>query len=152
MGMTRLLIEEAKQAVQDYLVANHNMPFSGKRRISTITGLLAKGVMDEVAQIYKEGAPDVDFQIFPIRNDFFGEKITVTGLLTGGDIVKQLQGKDLGDALILPSNVLKADEDIFLDDMTVSELQNALQVQVIIVKSSGVELFHTIIEMENQNE
>ena len=63
-----------------------------------------------------------------------------------------MQGKDLGDALILPSNVLKADEDIFLDDMTVSELQNALQVQVIIVKSSGVELFHTIIEMENQNE
>lgn len=152
VGMTRLLIEEAKQAVQDYLVANHDMPFSGKRRISTITGLLAKGVMDEVAQIYKKGAPDVDFQIFPIRNDFFGEKITVTGLLTGGDIVKQLQGKDLGDALILPSNVLKADEDIFLDDMTVSELQNALQVQVIIVKSSGVELFHTIIEMENQNE
>lgn len=152
VGMTRLLMEEATEAVDDYLLEHDGKPFSGKRRISTISGLLAKGVMEEVAAIYKKGAPNVDFQIFPIRNDFFGEKITVTGLLTGNDIINQLKDQNLGDALILPQNVLKADEDIFLDDVTVEELQSALQVPVIIVKSSGVELFHTIIGMENQNE
>lgn len=148
VGMTRLLMEEAEEAITEYLDTHNGVPFAGQRRISSITGLLAKGVMDEVAEIYRKAAPNVDFQIWPIRNDFFGEKITVTGLLTGGDIINQLKDKDLGDALILPQNVLKADEDIFLDDVTVEELQSALQVPVIIVKSSGVELFHTIIGME----
>lgn len=148
VGMTRLLMEEAEEAITEYLDTHNGVPFAGQRRISSITGLLAKGVMDEVAEIYRKAAPNVDFQIWPIRNDFFGEKITVTGLLTGGDIINQLKDKELGDALILPQNVLKADEDIFLDDVTVEELQSALQVPVIIVKSSGVELFHTIIGME----
>lgn len=148
VGMTRLLMEEAEEAITEYLDKHNGVPFAGQRRISSITGLLAKGVMDEVAEIYRKAAPNVDFQIWPIRNDFFGEKITVTGLLTGGDIINQLKDKELGDALILPQNVLKADEDIFLDDVTVEELQSALQVPVIIVKSSGVELFHTIIGME----
>ena len=103
-------------------------------------------------RIYKQAAPGLDLQVFPIRNDFFGEKITVTGLLTGQDIVKQLQGKDLGEALFLPSQIVKADEPIFLDDMTVEELQNALQVPVIIVQSSGVGLFNRMIEMENEHE
>lgn len=151
VGMTRLLLTEAREAVDDYLDKHKGKPSKVKRTISTISGLLANDVMHQVADIYKEAAPDVNFQIFPIRNDFFGEKITVTGLLTGGDIIKQLQGKDLGDALLLPTNVLKADEDIFLDDVTLEELQNALQVKVIIVQSSGVELFHKLIEMEKKN-
>ena len=62
--------------------------------------------------------------------------------------MKQLEGRDLGEALFLPSQIVKADEPIFLDDMTVEELQSALQVPVIIVQSSGVGLFNRMIEME----
>ena len=152
VGMTRLFLTEAQDAVDIYLEDHDGKPWAGKRKVSTITGLIAYDYVCQVAEIYKQAAPGLDLQVFPIRNDFFGEKITVTGLLTGQDIVKQLQGKDLGEALFLPSQIVKADEPIFLDDMTVEELQNALQVPVIIVQSSGVGLFNRMIEMENKHE
>ena len=152
VGMTRLFLTEAQDAVDIYLEDHDGKPWAGKRKVSTITGLIAYDYVCQVAEIYKQAAPGLDLQVFPIRNDFFGEKITVTGLLTGQDIVKQLQGKDLGEALFLPSQIVKADEPIFLDDMTVEELQNALQVPVIIVQSSGVGLFNRMIEMENEHE
>lgn len=148
VGMTRLFIEEAKEAVAMYLEEHQGQVCNKKRTASTVSGMLAYPYVKQVADIYKEAAPEINLQVFPIRNDFFGERITVTGLLTGQDIVKQLEGKDLGDALYLPSQILKADEDIFLDDMTLEELQNALQVPVIIVQSSGMIFFEKLIEME----
>lgn len=152
VGMTRLLINEVDEAVSDYLEEHDQTPFSGRYTVSTVSGLLVYDIMQQVMRRIRDAAPDVDIRVYPVRNDFFGEKITVTGLLTGGDIVKQLAGKELGDALLLPCNVLKADEDIFLDDMTLEELQNALQVPVIIVQSSGMDLFKSIIEMEKKDE
>ena len=152
VGMTRLFLTEAQDAVDIYLEDHDGKPWEGKRRVSTVTGLIAYDYVCQVAEIYKQAAPGLDLQVFPIRNDFFGEKITVTGLLTGQDIVKQLEGRDLGEALFLPSQIVKADEPIFLDDMTVEELQSALQVPVIIVQSSGVGLFNRMIEIENEHE
>lgn len=152
VGITRLFIEEAKQAVSDYLQAHAGRPWMQERTVSTVTGMIAYPYVCEVANLYKKAAPNLNLQVFPIRNDFFGEKITVTGLLTGQDIVKQLEGKNLGEALILPSQILKADEPVFLDDMTVAQLQNALHLPVIIVQSSAVELLKKIMEMEKYNE
>ena len=83
--------------------------------------------------------------VYPIENQFFGPKITVTGLLTGSDIVSGLKGKELGEALLIPSSCLKADEEIFLDDMTLTELKNALQVETVIVKSYGMEYLRDIL-------
>ena len=80
-----------------------------------------------------------------IRNDFFGERITVTGLLTGQDIRAQLTGKDLGKLLLLPENLLKADEEILLDDVSVEDLKKALQTPIDIVKSSGRDFVHKIV-------
>lgn len=148
VGMTRLFINEAKQAVDEYLLRHAGVPWQGKRTVSTITGMIAYEYVEYVAKLYKKAAPGLCLMVYPIRNDFFGEKITVTGLLTGQDIVKQLAGKNLGEALFLPSQILKADEPVFLDDMSVVDLQNALQVPVIIVQSSGVEFFNSMIEME----
>ena len=118
------------------------------RRVSTITGLLAYQSSDFIKQELKRIRPDIDFQVFPIRNDFFGPQITVTGLLTGQDIASQLKGKDLGDALLIPQSCLKADEDIFLDDMSLTELENALQVKTVIVKSYGMDYLKAIIGVE----
>ena len=87
-----------------------------------------------------------DLMSMPIRNDFFGETITVSGLVTAQDIMAQLEGKDLGESLLLPCNMLKADEDIFLDDYTVSQVSEALQVPIVIVKSSGQDLIDAILE------
>lgn len=152
VGMTRLLLEESREAVDSYLDAHNGKQLEQDITVSTISGLLGYSYMQQVGEIYREAVPNLKFQVFPIKNDFFGEKITVTGLLTGQDIQKQLSGKKLGRALLLPSQTIKADEPIFLDDMTVEQLQNALQVPVIIVQSSGVEFFHKIIEMEKQDE
>lgn len=148
VGMVRLLLDGVDEAITQYLDENGGKTFQNEFKVSTITGVLAQDVMRQVASKIKVGAPLVDLNVYPIINNFFGEKITVTGLLTGRDIVEQLSGKELGDALLLPCNVLKADEDIFLDDMTLAELQNALQVPVIIVQSNGVDIFNSIIEME----
>ena len=84
--------------------------------------------------------------VYAVRNDFFGERITVSGLITAQDIMAQLRERDLGERLLLPCNMLKADEDIFLDDYTVSQVSDALQVPLVIVKSSGQDLVDAILE------
>ena len=71
----------------------------------------------------------------------------MTGLITGQDILAQLKGKDLGQRLLLPGNLLKADEDILLDDVSVSDLENALQIPISIVKSSGGSFVESILHV-----
>ncbi len=149
VGMTRLLYDEVDVI---YLVENYGNLYLVKKTVSVITGKLAYDIICEVCDRINKVAPNIKFNVYPITNNFFGESITVTGLLTGGDIVAQIKDKDLGDGLLLPCNTLKADEDIFLDDMTFAEFQNALQVPVIIVQSSGMSFFNSIIEMEKYNE
>ena len=92
--------------------------------------------------------PGLSIHVYPIRNDFFGEHITVSGLLTGQDLVAQLSGKALGSRLLLPENILRSGEDVFLDDMTVGELEKTLQVTVNIVKSSGYDFVDTVLTVE----
>ena len=89
--------------------------------------------------------PEKELQIIPIRNDFFGEMITVTGLLTGTDIIAQCKEHKLGDRLLLPENVLKSGETVLLDDLTVEDLQKTLQVQIDIVKSSGYGFLESVL-------
>ena len=81
-----------------------------------------------------------------IVNDFFGGKITVAGLITGTDLISQLKGKDLGDRLLLTNHMLKSGEPVFLDDVTVDDVQNALQIKVSIVESSGADFVSSLIE------
>ena len=90
--------------------------------------------------------PEVTILVYEIINEFFGERITVSGLLTGQDIKKQLTGKNLGERLWLPQNVLRSGERVFLDDLTLEELETALQVPIDIVKSSGYEFLKLILK------
>ena len=92
-----------------------------------------------------EKYPNVTIHIYPIVNEFFGEKITVSGLLTGQDLKKQLTGKELGKQLLLPCNILRTGYDVFLDDVTVGELEKSLQVNINIVKSSGRALIEALL-------
>lgn len=89
--------------------------------------------------------PDIKVNVYQIRNDFFGEMITVSGLLTGQDLKAQLTGQELGDVLLLPCNLLRSGEEVFLDDVTLSELENALQVPIHIVKSDGQCLYEELL-------
>lgn len=143
VGMIRSFIEEVK----DYLDS-----IEGDDRVinvSAISGVLAYDTIKSSCDKINKKFPNVNVHVYKIINDYFGHSITVTGLLTGQDICSQLSGKELGDNLLLPTNTLKADENIFLDDMTLEEFEKNLQINTIIVKSSGMDFVKTII---NENE
>lgn len=143
VGMIRSFIEEVK----DYLDS-----IEGDDRVinvSTISGVLAYDTIKSSCDKINKKFPNVNVHVYKIINDYFGHSITVTGLLIGQDICSQLSGKELGDNLLLPTNTLKADENIFLDDMTLEEFEKNLQINTIIVKSSGMDFVKTII---NENE
>ena len=86
--------------------------------------------------------------VYRIRNDFFGETITVTGLITAGDLIAQLKGKDLGEELLISSAMVKRDEPIFLDDLTVSDVEAALGLPLKTTGSDGYELLDAMLGIE----
>ncbi len=140
VGMMRLLEHEFMEALE-----LEKADPKKKHRITIATGELAALLLEKLCTAFQKKFPDISVQVIPIRNDFFGEQITVSGLLTGRDILAQLKGRELGDKLLLPCNLLRSGEEVFLDDMTLSELKNALQVQTDIVKSSGQDLLSALL-------
>ncbi len=113
-----------------------------KKKKTVVTGKLAFGLMQKLAQ----ELPGDKIQVVPIVNHFFGEKITVTGLVTGGDLIKQLQGRDLGEKLILSASMLRHGEPVFLDDVTVKEVEDALGVKAVVVPNDGYELLDALLD------
>ena len=117
---------------------------TGSRRVTIATGRLAAPIISSLAGEIRELFPMSEVRVEAIENRYFGEKITVSGLITGSDLVRQLSGMELGDALLLPVNMLRSGERVFLDDMTVEELEQTLQIRIIIVESSGRDLVRAI--------
>lgn len=137
VGMLRLLLNEFEEALKERKEKGKFPDFSVKKEISLATGRLVYKYIKGMCEQIQENYPNVQIHVYEIVNEFFGERITVSGLLTGQDLKKQLTGRRLGEYLLLPQNVLRAGEDYFLDDMTRTELEKALQVPINIVKSSG---------------
>ncbi len=145
VGMLRLLMEEFKEAMEERKRKEGFPNLEVKAELSMATGLLAYPYLHRMTEEIGEAYPNMKIHLYPITNEFFGEKITVSGLLTGQDIRNQLLGKELGEALLLPQNVLRSGERVFLDDLTVDDLENALQVPINIVKSSGCDFLNSIV-------
>ncbi len=152
VGMIRLLLDEFGEALGALCRAAENpgeddwVPDTDRRHmVSIATGRLAAPFIERLAAACTERFPNYEIRVYAIRNDFFGERITVSGLLTGQDIRAQLQGKELGECLLLPCNLMRAEEEIFLDDMTLAELKTALQAEIDIVKSSGQDLLFAML-------
>lgn len=118
---------------------------SYREELSIATGRLPFPYIRRMAERMMEEYPGLTIHVYPITNYFFGERITVSGLLTGQDLLAQLKNKPLGSRLLLPENVLRSGEDVFLDDMRVGELEKALQVPINIVKSSGNDFVKTVL-------
>ena len=146
VGMLRLLKEEFSWEMENTKEAVDTK----ERRISVATGLLAAPYITKLAESFTEkygGRIDVH----PIRNDFFGELITVSGLITGGDLKGQLSGLDLGDELLIPVNMLRSGENYFLDDVTVTELSEALNTKITVVPNTGEGLFRAFAGITNDD-
>ena len=139
VGMVRLLDEEVAQTLA-------GMTGDDRKIHRTIaTGELAAPFLRKHVESVRKKYPNVDIQVLAIKNEFFGGKITVAGLITGTDLISQLKGKDLGDRLLLTNHMLKSGEPVFLDDVTVDDVQNALQIKVSIVESSGADFVSSLI-------
>ena len=106
-------------------------------KITCVTGKLAFSLIKEMAVRMEEALPNLTIEVIAIRNDFFGELITVTGLITATDLMNQLKDRELGDSLCIHECMLRSGEEVFLDDYSVSDVMSTLQVKVDIVKSNG---------------
>ncbi|MEE1087195.1 MAG: DUF512 domain-containing protein [Schaedlerella sp.] len=139
VGMIRLLVNEFDEALAE-TDGDENT-----RKLSIATGKLAYPYIQKIIDMMKKKFPNTEVYVYPIRNDFFGEMITVSGLITGQDLMNQLKEEELGERLLIPCNMLKADEDIFLDDYSVEDVEKTLQVELNIVQSSGQDLLDEIL-------
>ena len=142
VGMLRSLIDEFGQALD---MAEWE---GGKRFVSIATGYSAFGTIDMLAKQAEQKFPELRCDVHCIRNDFFGETITVSGLITAQDIIAQLKDKELGCELIIPPNMLKRDSDLFLDDLRVSDVEEALGVKLRTSGSDGFELLDAMMGIE----
>ena len=142
VGMLRLLEEEFAEAMEE-------LPGDDRCvEVSMACGVAAYDHLEKLVKGLQEKYPNVAVYLYSIRNEFFGEKITVSGLITGQDLKKQLKGKPLGNRLLLPCNMLRDGEEVFLDDVTLSELKETLQVEIDVVKSSGQDLVNAILRTD----
>ncbi len=118
------------------------------KQVSIATGTSAYSFIKELAQKVMVRYEDVKISVYEVRNEFFGETITVAGLITGTDLIKQLKDVDLGERLIIPKSMLKSGESIFLDDTTVDELEKTLNVTVTPVEVNGDAFLSGVLGIE----
>ncbi|MFT3982937.1 MAG: DUF512 domain-containing protein [Lachnospiraceae bacterium] len=152
VGMLRLLLdefEEAYEGLKGRLAIEaekvSTVKSGNSAHITLVTGQLAYPYIKQMAERVGDLFPGSEIDVCAIKNEFFGEQITVTGLLTGQDIISQLRGKSLGRKLLLPVCLLRSGEQVLLDDVTVQDMEKALQVKIDIVKSSGQEFIDALV-------
>lgn len=140
VGMLRLLGNEVQETLDEMEGDDR------KVRAVSATGALAAPFIRKYMQKIQEKFPNVQVDVVPIRNDFFGETITVSGLITAQDLENQLKGMNLGDKLLIPCNMLKNEEDVFLDDVSVEELSRKLNTEIVIVDEGGADLVSAVLD------
>ena len=145
--MLRLLDQECREAAED-LLSERKMEKSAVRRILIPTGVSAKPFIQDLVNRYApEGA---DIQVIAVKNRFFGETITVTGLIVGRDLISALQGVKC-DEILICDTMLRENTDRFLDDMTLEDVRNALGCAVRVIPNNGESLIRALWKLEDEN-
>ncbi|MGM9521337.1 MAG: DUF512 domain-containing protein [Oscillospiraceae bacterium] len=142
VGLLRLLITEFDEALEDAEedgLKAEGTPFSIATGVSAAVTL--GGLLDKARKKYD----NIDGRVYAIKNDFFGHTVDVAGLITGQDLIAQLEGRDLGSRVYITNRMLKEDEDIFLDDVTLEEAERRLGVPIIPMKNDGAELLRVML-------
>ena len=157
VGMVRLLLDEFEDAMIQSGSGGEACAMKAENRsgkacvpgaqceLAIATGRLAYPYLQQMAGRMMAVYPGLYIHVYPITNDFFGERITVSGLITGQDLLRQLENRPLGRCLFLPENILRSGEDVFLDDFRLGDLEKTLQVPVNIVKSSGYDFVEKML-------
>ena len=137
VGMISKFVQEFMEASDSY----QESPAKERQEFLLATGTLMEAIMQRVAKILMEKKPHISVEVIAVKNQFFGSSITVSGLLTGQDIFAQVQDKVKGKTLLLPENVLKTGEAVFLDDMLLEDLKARLNTDIIIMENDGNQFF-----------
>lgn len=139
VGMLRSLTEEFLDEL------NYSEQCSGEK-VCIATGKAAYPTINALVEKAKEKFPALDCKVYEIENRFFGKNITVSGLITGKDLIDQLKGKiEKGSYLLLPCNMFKADEEVFLDDVKLRQVRKTLDVKTIITGKDGYDLCQKVL-------
>ncbi len=144
VGMITSLLTEFESELpflDEYLV-----PDRSPRHVSVCTGVAAYPTIRAMAARLEAMVEGLEIHVYEIINHFFGESVTVAGLLTGRDMAEQLYGHDLGEVLYIPENTLRADEAMFLDDMTPDELSARLGVPIRISRNDGAAFVREMLQ------
>ncbi len=141
VGMLRLFMDQFREELR-----HHRPSAAKKRRVSIACGRLPAPILAGLLRELTDRFPGIEPLLYPIRNDFFGETITVSGLVTGGDLIAQLKGRELGEALYIPLTMLRAGEDVFLDDIHVTDVEKALGVPVTALDCDGISMVKSILK------
>ena len=144
VGMLRSLEYELTEALGK-IPAGRHFP---DRKVSIATGMLAGDFIRKLTDRITARFDNIECSVYKIRNDFFGETITVTGLLTARDIIAQLKGRPLGDELLISSSMIRAEGRVFLDDLTVGDVEKSLGIRIRPVDNDGTALLKSIIGVE----
>lgn len=142
VGLVASLYEEFMQALKMLRYSNK------KREVSLITGELSYEFIKSLAEDLEKKCSGLKVNVYPIKNNFFGGGVNVSGLVVGGDIMEQLKDKNLGDQAFIPSSMLRAGEDVFLDDTTLEEVEKFLNVPIGVMNNDGYEFVEMITDEE----
>ena len=142
VGLVASMKEEFESAIK--LVK----PKKRNRHVIAVTGELAADFISGISNALEKVADGVKIDVRPIKNNFFGGGVNVSGLVCGCDIIEQLKDAEKADALIIPQNMLRDDDEIFLDDTTVAQVEEALGMKVIAVLNDGYDFVEKILDEE----
>ncbi len=122
-----------------------DLPPDAQFAAALATGVASYPLLCSFKALLKTRFPQGEADVYAIENDFFGHSITVAGLVTGRDLIAQLKGRDLHGRLLIPSVMLRAEGDVFLDDVSVEDVERELGVRVTVVSNDGAELLDAIV-------
>lgn len=140
VGMIAYLTDDVKWALEE---REYN-----EKPNHTVTIACGTGVypfMKKIMSMINEKFPNITINTQPIKNNFFGGGVNVSGLVTGGDLISQLKGKNIGKRLIIPSSMLRFENDLFLDDVSTDDVERELSVELVAVNNNGADLINAII-------
>ena len=140
------MISKFEREIKDYLENLSEDHKSKIKKVSIATGHSAYEFMCEMAKCIMEKCPNVQIDVYKIINNFFGDTITVSGLVTATDIIDQLKNKDLCETLYIPRSMLKADEEIFLDNITLENLSDIMGLEVVPCLNEGKDFIDKILK------
>ena len=144
VGMLAKMEREVTETLEDPLLP----PWITDREISIACGVSVAPFIRKMAQKVQERFPNLSVQVYPVRNFFFSESVTVTGLLTCKDIAVQLEGKKLGSELLLSKSMLKEGKDTFLDDLKLEDLKGWLNTDIRPTDNDGESFVYSLIGQE----